>query len=218
VRERVLSCLFLVSHPSQQCFVRGLEHVARYMPRAKDARRQVPDPDNEPDFDEITKRFPLPAVTARATIPQDHAATPISGDEAKIRAILQDDAKRHEQEQTKKPKARTFDVMAGGFTNATTSTLDQPPAAKMPALQLSSFAPTATLPPPTATTTMGGLLPGSSSMGAGLPPTNWWALSMRNQQVMEQLQVQQRLQQMLSRMQQGDAAEQLFRSLYNNNR
>jgi hypothetical protein len=184
------------------------------MPRAKDARRQVPDPDNEPDFDEITQRFPLPAVTTRAAMIPEDATTPISGDEAKIRAILQDDAKRQEQA---KPKARTFDVMAGGgFTNATTSTLEQPPAAKMPALQL-SFAPTTALSPPT--TNMGDLLPGSSSssssMGAGLP-ANWWALSLRNQQVMEQLQVQQRLQQMISRMQQGDTAEQFLRSLYNN--
>jgi hypothetical protein len=36
------------------------------MPEAKDARRMIPDPDNEPDFERISKVFPLPDVQAKA--------------------------------------------------------------------------------------------------------------------------------------------------------
>jgi hypothetical protein len=40
--------------------LRGLPHLAKYMPEAKDARRMIPDPDNEPDFERVSKVFPLP--------------------------------------------------------------------------------------------------------------------------------------------------------------
>jgi hypothetical protein len=30
------------------------------MPKPKDARRQIPDPENEPNLDEITRKYPLP--------------------------------------------------------------------------------------------------------------------------------------------------------------
>jgi hypothetical protein len=184
------------------------------MPRAKDARRQVPDPDNEPDFDEISQRFPLPEVTPRATM-LDGAK---SGDEVKIRTILQDEAKH--EEQLTKPKARTFDTMVAGDIKDGSMTmmtnLDQPPVVKKPALLLPQFAsmPSVLLPPSSAYTG----LPNNNMGGGGGLPTNLWALTVRNQQVMEQLQLQQQLQQMLSRMQQDDAAEQLLRSLYNNPR
>jgi hypothetical protein len=36
------------------------------MPEAKDARRMIPDPDNEPDFERISKVFPLPDAQAKA--------------------------------------------------------------------------------------------------------------------------------------------------------
>jgi hypothetical protein len=36
------------------------------MPVAKDARRMLPDPDNEPDFERISKVFPLPDAQAAA--------------------------------------------------------------------------------------------------------------------------------------------------------
>jgi hypothetical protein len=35
------------------------------MPEAKDARRMIPDPDNEPDFERISKVFPLPDAKAK---------------------------------------------------------------------------------------------------------------------------------------------------------
>ena len=39
--------------------LRGMPHLTKYMPRAKDARRLLPDPENEPDFYQISQRFPL---------------------------------------------------------------------------------------------------------------------------------------------------------------
>lgn len=40
--------------------LRGLPHLTKYMPEPKDARRLIPDPDNEPDFHGITLKYPLP--------------------------------------------------------------------------------------------------------------------------------------------------------------
>jgi hypothetical protein len=44
--------------------LRGLPHLVKYMPEAKDARRLIPDPENEPDFERIRKAFPLPDTQA----------------------------------------------------------------------------------------------------------------------------------------------------------
>ena len=40
--------------------LRGLPHLCQYMPRSKDARRLIPDPENEPNFEVISKAFPVP--------------------------------------------------------------------------------------------------------------------------------------------------------------
>lgn len=59
--------------------LRGLPHLAKYMPEGKDARRLVPDPDNEPDFYSISRVFPLPdkekqpEATSPATTPTTSA-------------------------------------------------------------------------------------------------------------------------------------------------
>jgi hypothetical protein len=43
-----------------QCFLRGLPHLLKYMPRyVAEPRRKKPDPANEPNFYEIDKLFPL---------------------------------------------------------------------------------------------------------------------------------------------------------------
>lgn len=42
-----------------ESMLRGLAHLAKYMPAPKDARRLHPDPDNEPDFYKISEKFPL---------------------------------------------------------------------------------------------------------------------------------------------------------------
>jgi hypothetical protein len=49
-----------------QLLLREVPHLAKYMPEAKDARRMIPDPDNEPDFERISKVFPLPNAQAAA--------------------------------------------------------------------------------------------------------------------------------------------------------
>ena len=49
-----------------QLLLREVPHLAKYMPVAKDARRMIPDPDNEPDFERISKVFPLPDAQAAA--------------------------------------------------------------------------------------------------------------------------------------------------------
>ncbi|CAB9510156.1 shock factor protein HSF8 [Seminavis robusta] len=65
--------------------LRGLPHLGKYMPRPKDARRLVPDPSNEPDFNAISKAFPLPGgngngVNAEPTQePQAAANMPVAG-------------------------------------------------------------------------------------------------------------------------------------------
>lgn len=46
-----------------QCFLRGLPHLCRYMPAPKDARRQIPDPDNEPDLSAISRLYPVPTFS-----------------------------------------------------------------------------------------------------------------------------------------------------------
>jgi hypothetical protein len=43
-----------------ECMLRGLPHLIQYMPKPRDARRLIPDPDNEPNFYAITKQYPLP--------------------------------------------------------------------------------------------------------------------------------------------------------------
>lgn len=40
--------------------LRGIPHLAKYMPDAKDARRLNPDPENEPSLEQISQLFPLP--------------------------------------------------------------------------------------------------------------------------------------------------------------
>jgi hypothetical protein len=40
--------------------LRGLPHLVKYMPEAKDARRLIPDPESELDFESISKVYPLP--------------------------------------------------------------------------------------------------------------------------------------------------------------
>lgn len=37
-----------------------MPHLCKYMPQPKNARRLVPDPENEPDFYQLSKLFPLP--------------------------------------------------------------------------------------------------------------------------------------------------------------
>jgi hypothetical protein len=39
--------------------LRGLPHLAKYMPEIKDARRLIPDPESELDFESISKILPL---------------------------------------------------------------------------------------------------------------------------------------------------------------
>ena len=46
--------------------LRGLPHLAKYMPEIKDARRLIPDPESELDFESISEAFPLPDAQAAA--------------------------------------------------------------------------------------------------------------------------------------------------------
>jgi hypothetical protein len=43
-----------------QCFIRGLPHLIEYMPGSKDARRLIPDTENELDFYAVSRKYPLP--------------------------------------------------------------------------------------------------------------------------------------------------------------
>lgn len=44
-------------------------HLCSYMPEPKDARRQIPDPVNEPDFEAISRLYPVLAKTAHISRP-----------------------------------------------------------------------------------------------------------------------------------------------------
>lgn len=46
--------------------LRGLPHLAKYMPDIKDARRLIPDPESELDFESISRVIPLPDSQAPA--------------------------------------------------------------------------------------------------------------------------------------------------------
>jgi hypothetical protein len=48
-----------------ECFLRNMPHLCKYMPDSKDARRQIPDPDNEPDLYEISEQFPFSGATVQ---------------------------------------------------------------------------------------------------------------------------------------------------------
>ena len=56
----------LTSSPNRNCwyhelFLRGLPHLLQYMVGPPtNARRRLPDPENEPDFDAISQKYPLP--------------------------------------------------------------------------------------------------------------------------------------------------------------
>jgi hypothetical protein len=52
--------------PHSQLMLRGLPHLAKYMPEIKDARRLIPNPESELDFESISKVFPLPDTQAKA--------------------------------------------------------------------------------------------------------------------------------------------------------
>lgn len=87
--------------------LRGLPHLAKYMPEGRDARRLVPDPETEPDFYSISRVFPLPdekqnltasALAAASEIAPGHArlASQVpwipEGPPTKIRAVEQSKA------------------------------------------------------------------------------------------------------------------------------
>jgi hypothetical protein len=50
-------------------------HLCKYMPPPKDARRQIPDPANEPDFHAISALYPIPSIDGKIV-----AATPTRKD------------------------------------------------------------------------------------------------------------------------------------------
>lgn len=57
--------------------LRGKPHLLKYMPEPKDARRLVPDPENEPDFYAIEKDFPL-ARDLQLSLPRGFLSTHVS--------------------------------------------------------------------------------------------------------------------------------------------
>mmetsp|Transcript_27329 Transcript_27329/g.57241 ORF Transcript_27329/g.57241 Transcript_27329/m.57241 type:complete len:334 (-) Transcript_27329:100-1101(-) len=59
-----------------ECFLRGMKHLLKYMPAGRDARRLMPDPDNEPDLYAISRVCPLPEQQAPVG---DQASMPAAG-------------------------------------------------------------------------------------------------------------------------------------------
>lgn len=53
--------------------LRALPHLSKYMPEPKDARRLLPDPENEPDFYNISSLFPVPDDATSAKLKKNPA-------------------------------------------------------------------------------------------------------------------------------------------------
>jgi hypothetical protein len=51
---------FSIVFSFKQFLLRGLPHLTQYAPQPVERRKLLPDPENEPDFYEITQLFPLP--------------------------------------------------------------------------------------------------------------------------------------------------------------
>jgi hypothetical protein len=56
-----------------QFFLRGLPHLCKYMPQPRDARRLIPDPDNQPNFSAISQMWPVPMNANPVLTSQDQA-------------------------------------------------------------------------------------------------------------------------------------------------
>lgn len=78
--------------------LRGLPHLLQYIPAPVEKRKQIPDPDNEPDFYEISKLFSLP----------DHFNSIVEEAKAGLAArgiVIQDDPPLHPQSVASMPGA-----------------------------------------------------------------------------------------------------------------
>lgn len=43
-----------------ECIIKNMPHLTKYMPEPRDARRQIPDPDTEPELYKISAAYPVP--------------------------------------------------------------------------------------------------------------------------------------------------------------
>ena len=59
-----------------KCFLRGMPWLCKYMPKPKNARLLIPDPEHEPDFYTLSRLFPLPHQAPDKIVP------PLSSQEA----------------------------------------------------------------------------------------------------------------------------------------
>jgi len=62
-----------------QFLLRGLPHLLDYLPEAVSRRKLLPDPENEPDFYEISKLFPLPGDSSTDVREEAKAALAAQG-------------------------------------------------------------------------------------------------------------------------------------------
>mmetsp|Transcript_10941 Transcript_10941/g.15416 ORF Transcript_10941/g.15416 Transcript_10941/m.15416 type:complete len:452 (+) Transcript_10941:101-1456(+) len=84
-----------------QCFLKGLPHLTKYMPKPKNARRLAPDPQNEPNFYKIAEMFPLPRQSGASNSSTRESVTSSAVPVAKPAPQPIDTS-----EQDKKPSAR----------------------------------------------------------------------------------------------------------------
>jgi HSF-type DNA-binding len=55
-----------------ECFLRGLPHLCVHMPRFKEVRRLIADPENEPNFYRISQLYPIPGAPNSMGAGQQH--------------------------------------------------------------------------------------------------------------------------------------------------
>ena len=61
-----------------KCFLRGMPWLCKYMPKPKNARLLIPDPEHEPDFYTLSRLFPLPHQAPDNIVPPSVLKKPLS--------------------------------------------------------------------------------------------------------------------------------------------
>ena len=193
-RERESACVslchspvsrfcFIVSVPiiflgdCEQCFLRGLPHLCKYMPEPKDARRQIPDPANEPNFDAISQMYPLPPSNGAPALSAAVRVDPASQQQAAALINRSVASSATGASNTAAPSSTSMNMPTGTGAAAATNPLQQAIAAAIAGSAPNMFA---AKPSPTPQQ------PSGPSLFAAAPDT-----ASLHQQLQQQLQQQQ---------------------------
>lgn len=68
----------IISTLHEQTFLRGMPWLCKYMPKPTNARHLIPDPENEPNFYNLSKLFPLAGDEQEIVVPTGPTSTKMS--------------------------------------------------------------------------------------------------------------------------------------------